>query len=135
MLSRNNSEDGRMTSRRCKASIRCDGKPTSGASAGCIPRVAPRGAMRPSPSRDNRRTAIAGVLAVWPHEIEDDTLAGRERLLRRLRSALRAERRRGICGHWTYDLARHAELLRIYRDELAAVRRRRIGCSAADQSP
>jgi hypothetical protein len=37
-----------------------------------------------------------------------------------LRRALRAERRRGIAGHWTYDLARHVELLRVYRLELVA---------------
>jgi hypothetical protein len=41
------------------------------------------------------------------------------RILARLRKALRAERRRGLAGHWTYDLARHVELLRVYRLELA----------------
>ena len=101
-----------------------------------MPRVPPRGgAIGPPPPQDDRRTAIAKVLAVWPHEIEDETLAGRERLLARLRSALRAERRRGISGHWTYDLARHVELLRIYRAELAAISRYRIGSSALGESP
>jgi hypothetical protein len=57
------------------------------------------------------------------------------RRLTRLRSALRAERRRGISGHWTYDLARHIELLRIYRAELAAISRYRIGSSALGESP
>lgn len=33
-----------------------------------------------------------------------------QRLLGRLRRALRAERQRGIAGHWTYDLSRHAQL-------------------------
>jgi hypothetical protein len=42
------------------------------------------------------------------------------RLLARLRRALRAKRQRGLGGHWTYDLARHAQLLRAYRAEVAA---------------
>jgi hypothetical protein len=74
-------------------------------------------------------------LPVWPHKLEDETLAGRERLLTRLLSALRAERRRGISGHWTSDLGRHVELLRIYRAELAAVRRCRIGSRAPGKNP
>src|SRR5262245_38722819 len=89
-----------------------------------------RGARTPRPSRirairaaqrlhDDRRTAIAKVLALWPHELADESVDGRERILAKLRQALRAERRRGLCGHWTYDLARHVELLRIYRQELA----------------
>jgi hypothetical protein len=61
--------------------------------------------------------------------MDANSRAARESLLRRLRSALRAERRRGICGHWTYDLARHVELLRIYREELAAL------AANADGSP
>jgi hypothetical protein len=43
-------------------------------------------------------------------------------MLTKLRGALRAERRRGIAGHWTYDLARHVELLHLYRQELAMAR-------------
>jgi hypothetical protein len=42
------------------------------------------------------------------------------RLLARLRCALRRERQRGLSGHWTYDLARHAQLLRAYRADVAA---------------
>jgi hypothetical protein len=61
------------------------------------------------------------VLPLWPHEIEDDSPAARKRIVAKLHSALRAERRRGVAGHWTYDLARHVELLRVYRGELAAL--------------
>jgi hypothetical protein len=78
-------------------------------------------ALRPPRLEHNRRVAIANVLALWPHELEDESPGGRQRLLARLRQALRAERRRGLSGHWTYDLARHVELLRVYRTELAAV--------------
>jgi hypothetical protein len=51
--------------------------------------------------------------------VEDESSEGRRRILAKLRRALRAERRRGIAGHWTYDLARHAELLRVYRLEIS----------------
>ena len=74
----------------------------------------------PQRQHDDRCEAIAKVLALWPHELADESVDGRERILAKLGQALRAERRRGLCGHWTYDLARHVELLRIYREELAA---------------
>jgi hypothetical protein len=48
------------------------------------------------------------------------SLADHARLLARMRRALRVERQRGIAGHWTYDLARHARLLRAYRAETTA---------------
>ena len=60
------------------------------------------------------------MLPLWPHELDDLTSEGRRRILARLRRALRAERRRGRAGHWAYDLGRHAELLRVYRLELAS---------------
>ncbi|MGH6736113.1 MAG: DUF6477 family protein [Methyloceanibacter sp.] len=62
------------------------------------------------------------LLALWPHEIEDETELGGLRLLAKLRRALRAERRRAIAGHWSYDLNRHLGLLSAYRGELARLR-------------
>jgi hypothetical protein len=84
------------------------------------------------PHRNDRRTALARALQVWPHELDDDA-GTRLQIVHKLRRTLRAERRRGIAGHWTYDLARHVELLRLYREEVsrlpavdrAAIRRRR----------
>lgn len=70
------------------------------------------------PRRNDRRTALARALQVWPHELDDDAEA-RLQIVHKLRRTLRAERRRGVAGHWTYDLARHVELLRIYREEVA----------------
>jgi len=70
----------------------------------------------------DRRAAIARVLPVWPHELEDTSQSARQRILAKLRRALRAERQRGVSWHWTYDLARHVQLLRVYRQELAALR-------------
>ncbi len=84
----------------------------------------------PRPNRDtsshlssrpyDRRVELPRILPLWPHELADESLEGRRTIVCKLRRALRAERRRGVAGHWTYDLARHAELLRIYRLELAS---------------
>jgi hypothetical protein len=79
------------------------------------PREAP---LRPY----DRRAELPRVLPLWPHELDDETREGRRCILGRLRRALRAERQRGLAGHWTDDLARHAELARVYRLELAASR-------------
>jgi hypothetical protein len=70
----------------------------------------------------DRRTELPRVLPLWPHEVADESPQGRALVVAKLARALRAERRRGIAGHWTYDLARHAALLRVYRLELAASR-------------
>ena len=75
--------------------------------------------IRPPRAVLDRRTALPRVLALWPQEIDDVSVAGRQIALAKLKRALRAERRRGIAGHWTYDLARHVELLHLYRQELA----------------
>jgi hypothetical protein len=74
---------------------------------------------RPCGRSYDRRIELPRVLPLWPHELDDESPEGRRSIVCKLRRALRAERRRGIAGHWTYDLARHAELVRIYRLELA----------------
>lgn len=68
-------------------------------------------------SRDSHLAALARLLPLWPHELSDMSAAGRLRRLALLRKALRAERRRGLAGHWTYDLGRHSALLACYRRE------------------
>jgi hypothetical protein len=84
---------------------------------------------------DRRGAADAGyvrardlpqLVPLWPSEINTITRADHARLLAKLRRALRAERQRGLGGHWTYDLARHAQLLRAYRAEAAAYLRAAI---------
>jgi len=40
----------------------------------------------------------------------------------RLAEGLRAERQMGLARHWSYDLTRHAALLRAWRTEQAALR-------------
>lgn len=43
-------------------------------------------------------------------ELADGSSVGRQRLLARLQRAIRAERKRGRAGHWSYDLNRHIAL-------------------------
>jgi hypothetical protein len=57
---------------------------------------------------------------MWPYEFTTQNRNDHLRLLANLRRALRSERQRGLGGHWAYDLARHAHLLRAYRAETAA---------------
>lgn len=82
--------------------------------------MAPADGSRPPSRRPyDRRTELPRLIPIELTELIDESPEGRRRLLVKLRRALRAERQRGIAGHWTYDLARHAELLRVYRLELA----------------
>ena len=96
--------------------------PARTAAAGRQGRRRIRGIRPPPRPALDRRTALSRVLGLWPQELDDLSAAGRQSIVDRLRRALRAERRRGIAGHWTYDLARHVELLHLYRQELAALR-------------
>jgi hypothetical protein len=74
------------------------------------------------------------LLPLWPHEVETSSVSEHARLLARMRRALRIERQRGLAGHWAYDLARHAQLLRAYRAETADYLRR-IGEGRAPGTP
>lgn len=44
-------------------------------------------------------------------------------ILMRLAAAMRAERRRGRAGHWTYDLNRHIALAQAFRAEKEGLRK------------
>jgi hypothetical protein len=68
------------------------------------------------------------LLPLWPHEVCDGSQEGVEKRLALIQRALRAERQRGRQGHWTYDLGRHAALLRVYQQQclqLAELKSRR----------
>ena len=67
------------------------------------------------------------LLAAWPNEIADVSVAGRCLTLRRLERALRQERARARAGHWAYDVARHQQLARLLRAEQAALQRCEAG--------
>jgi hypothetical protein len=83
----------------------------------------------PSSERSQKEAAKKGyvrardlpkLLPLWPSEVGAMSIADHARLLAKLRRALRSERQRGLGGHWSYDLARHAQLLRAYRAETDA---------------
>lgn len=85
-----------------------------------------------------RARDLPKLVGLWPHEIEPSTACEHARLLAKLRRALRAERRRGLSGHWAYDLVRHAQLVRAYRAEVAAwlgAQRNGEGGSPAREAP
>lgn len=83
----------------------------------------------------NRLRDLPALLPVWPAELTDMTTAGHAALIAKLRRALRRERQHGIAGHWTYDLQRHAALLRAYRSEVESylARRRAMATDAEDR--
>ncbi len=87
------------------------------------PQVSPRRIVgfRPARPRYNRSTDLPGLLPLWPEELADASVAGRTKLLQMLQRALRAERQRGVGGHWAYDLSRHASLVAALRSERAAL--------------
>lgn len=99
--------------------------------------LSPRAARSPLPLYDRARD-LPRLVPLWPSEITDPSAATRARLVQRLRRALREERRRGMAGHWAYDLARHAALLRAYGRELDELRRASLAVAkvvgAADAS-
>lgn len=54
----------------------------------------------------------------WPQELEDQTSEGSL-----LAGALRAERRRALASHWSYELNRHLGLMTAYKAEFGLMRR------------
>ncbi len=78
-----------------------------------------RMSARPDRRGYDRERDLPKLVALWPAEVADRSKVGRMLLLSKLRRALRAERQRGLAGHWTYDLARHRCLLLAYRAETA----------------
>ena len=72
-----------------------------------------------APTPYDRMRDLPRLLRMWPHEVAALGEADRGALIERLRQMLRNERKRGLSRHWSYDLARHAALLRAYRAESA----------------
>lgn len=91
-----------------------------------------RAAARPTDY--DRKRDLPRLLALWPWEIEDTSLEAHQRLVAMLRRALRQERQRGIGGHWTYDVVRHARLLTAYRCEVASLEARLASASGNRRS-
>ena len=77
--------------------------------------------FRPATKRYNRATDLARLLPLWPEQLADTSVAGRQRVVQALQRAIRSERQRGVGGHWAYDLARHANLMWALKAERAAL--------------
>ena len=92
------------------------GKPAGGQSCG-----------KARPIRYLCQRDLPRLVPVLAGEHRASTLAEHGRLVAMLRRALRIERRRGIAGEWSYDLARHALLLEAYHIERDQLRARRAG--------
>jgi serine/threonine protein kinase HipA of HipAB toxin-antitoxin module len=69
-----------------------------------------------------RSRDLPRLIALWPHELIDESVEGHKLVLAKLRRALRAERRRAISGHWSYDLNRHLGLVSAYKGELTRLK-------------
>ena len=65
----------------------------------------------------DRMRDLPRMLRLWPQEIGRLSESDQAWLVERLAQVLRAERQRGLTRHWSYDLSRHAGLLRAYRAE------------------
>lgn len=91
----------------------------------CTEQSAAKSERRAIDNDGRRDDVLTGLIALWPSELADKTIAGRLRVIAKLRSALRAERQRGIAGHWCYSLARHKALLSVYREEVRHIARKR----------
>ena len=70
-----------------------------------------------------RARDLPRLIALWPRELCDQTSEGSLLILSKLRCALRAERRRALAGHWSYELNRHLGLMTAYKAELGLMRR------------
>jgi hypothetical protein len=79
-----------------------------------------------------RARDLPKLIALWPHELADESVEGCRLVLGKLRRALRAERRRATSGHWSYDLNRHVALVSAYKAELARLRGEEARLSAPE---
>src|SRR6476469_7000686 len=70
-----------------------------------------------------RARDLPRLIALWPHELADQSPEGSLLILSKLRRALRAERRRALAGHWSYELNRHLGLMTAHKAELGLMRR------------
>lgn len=91
------------------------------------PRIRPDSQRYPAPTRPppkayDRARDLPQLLPTWPADIADVSLGARSKLIERLQTALRSERRAGLAGAWWYNLARHHQLLIAYRAELSALK-------------
>ncbi|WP_436642067.1 DUF6477 family protein [Microbaculum sp. FT89] len=72
--------------------------------------------------RYERRRHLPWLARATPDEIASTNPAVAQSIVARLERALRAERRRGRAGHWSYDINRHIALM-----QALAAEKQRLG--------
>jgi hypothetical protein len=70
----------------------------------------------------DRGRHLARLISVTPEMVDDTDPEVRHAILAKLQRALRAERNRGMSGHWSYDLNRHIALKQAYDAEMRSAR-------------
>lgn len=60
------------------------------------------------------------LFAVYATDLAED-IGSRRRLIGRIEDALRRERKRGLAGHWAYDIARHYQMIAVWEHETKAL--------------
>jgi len=80
---------------------------------------------RPADEGYERLRDLPRLIALWPREVHDKSVDGALTIIAKLRQAMRAERRRGTAGHWSYDLERHLSLARALKAEVACLNDKR----------
>ena len=58
-----------------------------------------------------RQVDLPQLIPLWPKEIEDTSIEGGILIVKKLQTALRAERKRARAGHWAYNLTKHKALV------------------------
>ena len=66
-----------------------------------------------------RQRDLPRLLRLWPEEVRRLEAGDQDWLVTKLANMLRTERQLGLARHWSYELTRHAALLRAWRAEKA----------------
>jgi hypothetical protein len=82
----------------------------------------------PAGAAYDRERDLPRLVMIWPEELRDTSVAGRQRIVALINRALRYERRRGLAKSWSYDLGRHRALVLAARAERDALLRVSGGC-------
>jgi hypothetical protein len=80
----------------------------------------------PSFAEALRARDLPRLIALWPHELADQSSEGSLLILSKLRRSLRDERRRALADHWSYELNRHLGLMTAYKAELGLMCRTKL---------
>lgn len=75
--------------------------------------------MRDHGTAYERLRDLPRLLRLWPEEVRRLEAADQDWLVAKLAKMLRTERQLGLARHWSYQLTRHAALLRAWRAEKA----------------